>query len=164
MHGLSLVVASRGYPSLQCMGFSLRWLLLLRSTGSRHVRFSSCGMRAQELWLVGSRVQAQQLWSVGLVAPRHVGSSRTRDRTHVSCIGRQILNHRASREVPLLWFCSQWISCTGLPVPDTAWVKVFFIRTTTGLKDVQLRRVSHLAQSTSVLFIPFYQVCSISPR
>ena len=34
-HGLSLVAASRGYSSLQCVGFSLRWLLLWRSTGSR---------------------------------------------------------------------------------------------------------------------------------
>ena len=37
---------------------------------------------------------------MGLVAPRHVGSSRTRARTHVPCIGRQILNHCATREVP----------------------------------------------------------------
>ena len=33
--GLSLVVASGGYSSLQCMGFSLRWLLLLRALGAR---------------------------------------------------------------------------------------------------------------------------------
>ena len=33
--GLSLVEASGGYSSLRCVGFSLRWLLLLRSTGSR---------------------------------------------------------------------------------------------------------------------------------
>ena len=45
--GLSLVVASRGYSSLRCMGFSLRWLLLLRSTGSRCAGFGSCGMQAQ---------------------------------------------------------------------------------------------------------------------
>ena len=45
--GFSLVAVSRGYPSLRCMGFSLRWLLLLRSLGSRHVGFSSCGTRAQ---------------------------------------------------------------------------------------------------------------------
>ena len=45
--GLSLVAASRGYSSLRCAGFSLRWLLLLRSTGSRHAGFSSCGTRAQ---------------------------------------------------------------------------------------------------------------------
>ena len=35
---------------------------------------------------------------MGLVAPRHVGSSQTRARTHVPCIGRQILNHCATRE------------------------------------------------------------------
>ena len=33
--GLSLVVASEGYSSLRCAGFSLRWLFLLWSTGSR---------------------------------------------------------------------------------------------------------------------------------
>ena len=31
--GLSLVVVSRGYSSLQCVGFSLGWLLLLWGTG-----------------------------------------------------------------------------------------------------------------------------------
>ena len=40
--GLSLVAASGGYSSLQCAGFSLQWLLLLWSTGSRHA-----GSRAQ---------------------------------------------------------------------------------------------------------------------
>ena len=44
--GLSLVAANRGYSSLQCTGFSLRWLLLLQSTGSRRAGFSSCGSRA----------------------------------------------------------------------------------------------------------------------
>ena len=47
--GLSLVSASRGYSSMQCASFSLRWLLLLRSTGSRRLGFSSCGVRAQLL-------------------------------------------------------------------------------------------------------------------
>ena len=45
--GLSLVAASGGYSSLQCVGFSLLWLLLLRSTGSRRLGFSSCGTWAQ---------------------------------------------------------------------------------------------------------------------
>lgn len=35
---------------------------------------------------------------MGLVAPRPVGSSWTRDRIHVLCIGRRILNHLATRE------------------------------------------------------------------
>ena len=45
--GFSVVAASGGYASLQCAGFSLRWLLLLQSTGSRHAGFSSCGAQAQ---------------------------------------------------------------------------------------------------------------------
>ena len=40
---LSLVVENGGYSSLRCAGFSLRWLLLLWSTGSRCAGFSSCG-------------------------------------------------------------------------------------------------------------------------
>ena len=47
VHGLSLVAESRGYSSLRCTGFSLWWLLLLRSMGSRPVGFSSCGTWAQ---------------------------------------------------------------------------------------------------------------------
>ena len=45
---LSLVVASRGYSSLGFAGFSLWWLLLLWSMGSRRKGFSSCGSRAVE--------------------------------------------------------------------------------------------------------------------
>ena len=45
--GISLVVASGGYSLLQYEGFSLWWLLLLQSMGSRHAGFSSCGTRAQ---------------------------------------------------------------------------------------------------------------------
>ena len=43
---LSLVAASGVYSSLQCTGFSLRWLLLLRSMGSRSMSFSSWSTRA----------------------------------------------------------------------------------------------------------------------
>ena len=34
VHGLSLIVASREYSSLQCLSFSSRWLLLLQGMGS----------------------------------------------------------------------------------------------------------------------------------
>ena len=47
--GLSLVAASRGYSLLWCMGFSLWWLLLLQSAGSRRVGFSSSGTG---IWLL----------------------------------------------------------------------------------------------------------------
>ena len=46
--GLSLVVASRGYSSFRCTGFSLWWLLLLQSTAVG-VGFRSCGLQA---WLL----------------------------------------------------------------------------------------------------------------
>ena len=47
LRGLSLVAVSGGYASLRCAGFSLQWLLLLRSTSSRRVGFSGCGTWAQ---------------------------------------------------------------------------------------------------------------------
>ena len=40
------------------------------------------------------------MWRTGLVAPWYVVSSQTRTRTCVPCIGRRILNHCATREVP----------------------------------------------------------------
>ena len=111
--GFSLVAASRGYSSLRRADFSLQWLLLLQSMGSRRVGFSSCGTRAQQLWLAGSRAQAQQLWRTGLVALRHVGSSRSRAQTRVPCIGRQILNHCATREALIVAFI-----CISLMISD----------------------------------------------
>ena len=61
VRGLSLVATSRGYSSLQCRGFSLRWLLLLQSMGSRHRGFSSCGSRALERRLSSCGAWAQLL-------------------------------------------------------------------------------------------------------
>ena len=76
------------------MCFSLWWLLLSQSVGSR-----ACRLR--QLRLAGPRVWAQQLWYTGLVAPSLVGSSWTRDQTRVPCIGRRI-PICATREVPEL--------------------------------------------------------------
>ena len=39
---------------------------------------------------------------MGLVAPRLVGSSRTKTQTRVPCIGRQIVNHCTTREALLI--------------------------------------------------------------
>ena len=60
---------------------------------------SRCGAQAPD-------AQAQQLWLTGPAAPRHVGSSQTRARTRVPCIGRQTLNHCATREAPRLFLIS----------------------------------------------------------
>ena len=100
-HGLSLVVASRGCSSL-------------RNTDCRHASFSSCGTQAWQLWLVGPRAQAQQSWRTGLVAPWHMGSSRTRAQTHAPCIGRQILNHCATREVLCQHFMKMYLQSCAL--------------------------------------------------
>ena len=59
--------------------------------------FSCCGARALGTWI-------QYLWSIGLVALQHGGYSRTRDRTHVPCTGRQTLNFWTTREVLMLLF------------------------------------------------------------
>ena len=55
----SLAVGSGGYSSLQCLGVWLWWRLLLRSTGSRHMSFSSlytdfCCSMALEIFLGSS--------------------------------------------------------------------------------------------------------------
>ena len=65
---------------------------LHRGARASHCRgLSCCGAQAPD-------AQAQSLWLTGPVAPQHVGSSQTRARTRVPCIGRQILNHCATRE------------------------------------------------------------------
>ena len=81
--------------SFLCEGFlQLRQVgaTLHRGARASHYRgLSCCGAQAPG-------AQAQQLWLTGPVAPRHVGSSQTRARTRVPCMGRQILNHCATRE------------------------------------------------------------------
>ena len=81
-----------------CEGFLQLWRVgaaLHRGARASHCRGLSCwGAQAPD-------AQAQQLWLTGLVAPWHVGSSQTRARTRVPCIGRQTLNHCATREA--LW-------------------------------------------------------------
>ena len=55
---------------LQCMGFPLRWLLLLWSSGCRAYRLSVVGEHGlSSCRPPGSRAQAQQLWCWGLVFP-----------------------------------------------------------------------------------------------
>ena len=76
VRGLSPVAASGGHSSSRCAGLPC------------------CGAQAPD-------AQAQQMWLTGLVAPRHVGSSQTRARTCVPCIGRQTLNHCTTREAQL---------------------------------------------------------------
>ena len=59
------------------------------------------------------------MWLTGPVAPRHLGSSQTRARTRVPSIGRQILNHCATREAPTFIF-------RDYPKEVTVWDTVIF--------------------------------------
>ena len=70
------------------------------------VGVSCCGARAQVAAVHQLITAAQGLYSRGSVVVVHrlscpVGSSWTRDRTHVPCIDRWILIHCATREVLL---------------------------------------------------------------
>ena len=64
-----------------------------------------------ELGCVGFSLQwLLLLWSMGLAAPRHVGSSGAKDQRdqssnlHFPCTARQILNHWATREALHIFF------------------------------------------------------------
>ena len=96
---------SLGFLQLQCVGFLLQW--------------ACCGLwahRLQELLHVGLVVAALRLQRTGSVDMAHglrcpvaCEILLTRDRTCVSHIGRRFLNHRTTREVPILTnidFCS----------------------------------------------------------
>ena len=81
--GPSLVVASGGYSLVAVLGL----LTAVSSLVAEH-RLQAHGLS-----------QLQHVSSLAvLVALRHMGSSWTRDRTHVPCIGRWILNHWTNRE------------------------------------------------------------------
>ena len=60
---------------------------------------------------------------MGPVAPQHVGSSQTRARTRVPCIGRWILNHCATREAPNgPGFANLQLWSTAHPSLSSLWV------------------------------------------
>ena len=44
------------------VGFALQWLLLLQSTSSRALSFSSCSTQDQQLQVPSSRARTKQLW------------------------------------------------------------------------------------------------------
>ena len=73
LHGLSLVLASGDYSSSSAQASHWSDFSCFGAQGPRH-----SGL--QQLQLLGSRAQ---LWHAGLVALKHVGSSQTKDQTHV---------------------------------------------------------------------------------
>ena len=93
MCGLSLVAASAGSSSLQCVGFSLQWFLLLQSTGSRvH------GLQ----WLCQS----------GLVAAQHVEFSRPEiEPVSPALTGRFLPTAPPGKSSPCYFYSSRIFHC-----------------------------------------------------
>ena len=81
-----------GLLSSQCAGFSLQ------GTGSWAQGFTAV--------VAGFSSTASVVVAQRLRCPGHMGSSWIRDQTHVSCIGRRTLYHRATREA--------WVSSSSL--------------------------------------------------
>ena len=90
-----------------CAGFLQLWpagaTLRCGAQASRRGGFSCCGAWALVTWasvVVACRLQSagSAVVAPGFIAPRHVGSSRTRARTCVPCIGRWTPNHCTTRE------------------------------------------------------------------
>ena len=87
-----IFVAMQGLLFIVVHGLLTWQLLLLQNRSSGHMRsvVAAHGLRS---W----GTQAPVVMAHGLVALWHVESSWTRDRTHVPCVGRQILIHYTSR-------------------------------------------------------------------
>ena len=75
---------------------------LLSALASLVVEHMLEALRLQKLGLPGPRAQAQELWCMGFIAPRHVGPSWIRNQTCVYWTDRWILYHWATKEV-LCW-------------------------------------------------------------
>ena len=99
--GFPLAVMRGGSSLVVVVGFSLRWPLLLQSTGSGALRLQYLWHVGSVVWLPASRAQAQYLRRTSLVAPWHLRSSQIRDRIRVPWIGRRSLYRWAARETQL---------------------------------------------------------------
>ena len=100
-----------------CAGSSLVVVCSLLITVASHSRAE------HRLWdtqvsVVGG-MWAQWLQHMGLIASQHVGSSPTKDWTHLSCIGRQILYHWATKENHLSFFFKKNIYLFYLAMPGS---------------------------------------------
>ena len=125
MPGVQQVTGKR-WLLICCYGFIYLFLVALglRCGYRLSLAAASCGVPASRWWLLLSQplgaqaaaVSAPGRWSAssvvvvhGLVALRQVGSSGTRARTHVSCIGRRILSlsHQGS-PTPIAFIIVVW--------------------------------------------------------
>ena len=136
-HGLrcfSPGVASRGDSLVAvCELFIARVSSCFTAQALGHEGFSSCHTRVQYLQLLGSSTGSIVV-THGWAALRHVGCSQIRDRIRVSCIGRQILYHWATRAAPHIssWMHSShlrsWCPPLRLPIVFFSVLSMYFIQ------------------------------------
>ena len=124
--GFSLVVVSGPYSLAVMCGLRIAVASVVVEHGLASVVVEHGLQGTWASAVVASRLQDTGTIVVlkGSVALWQVGSSRIRDGTHVSCAGRQIPYHWATREAPvILFFCC--ISMKGIVIiwtlhPSTA--------------------------------------------
>ena len=119
-------VAAHRLSLVACVGFSFWWLLLLWSTGSRVCRL-------------------QRLWCTGLVAVQHVGSSWTRNWTHVPWISSRFLTTRP-------WGSPEILQAFNLCFPDVerlSPIKVIIICSTL-VNHAFVSRIKHVSSIWSL--------------
>ena len=137
MAALGLCCCAQAFSSCGEQGYSVavcRLVIAVTSLVGEH-GLQACGL--QQLQYAGSVVVAHGLQRVdsvavahGLVAPRHVESSQTRARTRVPCIGRWILNHCATREIPAMLLIVENCEQPKLST-HSIWInKLWYIHTT----------------------------------
>ena len=117
----SLAAASRGLLCVAMRG-------LLTAVASLVAELRLLSVRASGAAVSSSRAPPQKLWCTG-----HGGSSCPRDPTRVSCIGKWILYHWATREALFLWMLISlwwflyWVLCLGsrrnLTLSRFSWVQ-----------------------------------------
>ena len=83
------------------------WLWRAGATTRCGAWASHCGGLPREAWALGwegfsscSSWALENLWHTGFDVLWHVGSSQTGDQTRISCLGRRVLYHWATMEVP----------------------------------------------------------------
>ena len=109
MAALGLCCCARAFSScgelssLRCAGFSLWWLLLLRSTGSRHTGFSSCGSPALE-----RRLSSCGAWALLLRGTWDLPGPGLEPVSPALAGGFTGRWHCTNREVPSVIFCIDW--------------------------------------------------------
>ena len=109
------------------------------SAGASH--YSGLSRVEHGLW----DARASAVAAHSLVAPRPVGSSQTKNQTHISCNGSQILNHWTTRAVPrhevlLEQSCIFFLSEVRINIIDCDKL-IHFITQTTFLKRKKIKNI-----------------------